>query len=96
MWMIFGVLAIAATLVNFYLYQTGKDYRLCMVLALALTALTLCAMYSLIASWAVTQDWSAIEDVAPTMSKALWVLTGISIVLNGMPLILDTLRKKRG
>lgn len=94
MWMIFGLLAIAATLTNLLLYFTGKDHRLFMALGLSFTALTLCAQYAMIASWAMTQDWSAIEDVAPTMSMALWVLTGISIILNLFPIIWEKLAKK--
>lgn len=95
MWLILGVLAIGATLTNIYLYNTGKDYKLFMALGLALTALTLCAEYSMIASWATAQDWYAIEDVAPTMSKALWVLTGISVALNLSPVVLDKFKNKR-
>lgn len=94
MWLIFGILAIGATLTNLYLCRSGKDYRLFMALGLSLTALTLCAEYAQIASWTMTQDWYAIEDVAPTMSKVLWVLTGVSIALNLFPVALDKFSKK--
>lgn len=94
MWMIFGIFAIAATLTNLFVYFNGKDHRLFMALGLSFTALTLCAQYAMIASWTMTRDWYAIEDVAPTMSMALWVLTGISIILNLFPVVWDKITRK--
>ena len=51
MWVILGVLTIVATFINLYRYKTGKDYKLAMAMALSLTALTLCAQYSLVLEW---------------------------------------------
>lgn len=51
MWVILGVLTIVATFINLYRYKTGKDYKLAMAMALSLTALTLCAQYSLVSEW---------------------------------------------
>ena len=50
MWVIFGILAIAVTLINLYLFKAGKDYRLAMAAGLSLTALTLTAEYSLVST----------------------------------------------
>ena len=93
MWILFGVLAITATLLKLYMYQTGKDYKVAMAFALSFTALTLCAEYSLIATWVDKEDWAALLDVVPTMEKALWIFTVVLIILNIVPIFLE--RKKR-
>lgn len=89
MWFLFGLIAIAATCVNLYLYAIGKDYKLAMAIALSFTALTLAADYSMVAGWVRAEDWSALSDVVPIMSSALWVLTIISILLNIIPVLLE-------
>lgn len=92
MWVIIGIIAIAATGVNLYLYQAGKDCKLAMAMGLSFTALELCSEYSLVSMWVKAEDWSALLDVVPGMERALWVLTIISIVLNITPILLE--RKK--
>ncbi|MFJ7667637.1 hypothetical protein ACIQXI_11030 [Lysinibacillus sp. NPDC097195] len=47
MWILLGLAAIVATLINLYIYIAGKDYKLAMALGLSFTALTLCAEHSL-------------------------------------------------
>lgn len=89
MWFLFGLIAIAATCVNLYLYAIGKDYKLAMAIALSFTALTLAADYSMVADWVRAEDWSALSDVVPIMATALWVLTIISICLNIIPMLLE-------
>ena len=89
MWLILGFIAIVATFINLYMYTTGRDYKLAMALGLSFTALTLCAEYSLVASWVRAEDWAALLDVVPTMEKALWILTIISILLNITPILLE-------
>lgn len=95
MWMIVGLIAIIATAVNLYLYTVGKDYKLAMAMGLSFTAFTLCAEYSLIAQWVHVNDWAALQDVVPGMERALWFLTGVSIVLNIAPIFLEMKRNKR-
>lgn len=94
MWLILGIIAIIGTLLNLYLYHTGKDFRLAMAIALSFTALTLNAHNHDIAQWVIAEDWTALLDVAPTMASALWVLTIISILLNITPLLIDLKKKK--
>ncbi|KZE37592.1 MFS transporter [Bhargavaea cecembensis] len=94
MWIIVGVVAIAATFTNLYLYQAGKDYKLAMAAGLSFTALTLCAEYSLVSEWVNAEDWAALMDVVPGMERALWVLTIVSILLNIAPVLLE-LKGKR-
>ena len=94
MWVILGVIAIAVTFLNLYLYSAGKDYKLAMALGLSFTALTLCAEYSMVSEWVEAEDWSALMDVVPAMEGALWFLTIVSILLNITPIILEKRRKK--
>ncbi len=95
MWLILGLLAIAATFLNLYMYIIGKDYKLALAMGLSFTALTLCSQYSLISGWVKVEEWAALLDVVPDMEKALWVLTIISIVLNMTPIILELKNKRR-
>lgn len=94
MWLILGIIAIGATFLNLYLFKTGKDYKLAMALGLSFTALTVTALYSSVAMWVEKEDWSALMDVVPTMSVALWILTLIAIALNLTPILLNGKNKK--
>ncbi|MCG3088530.1 hypothetical protein [Sporosarcina cyprini] len=94
LFLIFGVIAIVATLFNLYLYKVGKDYKLAMALGLSFTALTLCAEYSLVSRWVKVEDWAALLDVVPGMERALWFLTIVSILLNVTPILLERTGKK--
>ena len=89
MWILFGFVAIVATVLNLYLYAKHKDYKLAMALGLSFTALTLCAENSMLSNWVEVEDWAALLDVVPTLEKSLWILTIISILLNILPIILD-------
>ena len=94
MWLILGAIAIAATFINLYMYVVGKDYKLAMAMGLSFTALTLCAEHSLIADWVKAEDWAALLDVVPTINKAFWFLTIVSILLNIAPIFLEWRSKK--
>ena len=94
MWFLFGLIAIAATFLNLYLYVTGKDYKLTMATGLSFTALTVVADYSMVSNWVKAEDWPALLDVVPIMAVALWVLTIISILLNITPILLELKNKK--
>ncbi|MGX1193425.1 hypothetical protein [Metabacillus sp. SLBN-84] len=94
MWLLLGLIAIAATLINLYLYKTGKDYKLAMAAGLSFTAFTLCAEYSAVSQWVKVEDWSALLDVVPGMERALWFLTIASILLNIAPVLLEMKDKK--
>lgn len=94
MWLILGLVAIIATFINLYRYKKGKDYKLAMAMGLSFTALTLSAEYSLVSNWVKLEEWSSLSDVVPTMEKALWFLTIISILLNITPILLEMKNKK--
>ncbi len=89
MWFFLGCAAIGATFWGMLCGARGKPASFWAALGLALTGLTLCAQYQMIAYWTQSSDWAAIDDVVPTMSKALWILTGISILLNLMMIWMD-------
>lgn len=94
MWLIFGLIAIVATFINLYMYGTGKDYKLAMVMGLSFTTLTLVAGHSMVSDWVKVEDWAALLDVVPTMETVLWILTIISILLNITPILLELKNKK--
>ncbi|MCC9624775.1 hypothetical protein LPB41_24090 [Thalassospira sp. MA62] len=94
MWIIFGLAAIGATLINLTVFMMEKDYKLPMAIALSLVALTLCAEYSLLNMWVEARDWAAIMDVVPSMSRALWFLTIAAIFMNILPIFLERKRNK--
>ena len=87
MWIILGLSAIVTACLNLYCWSKGKEAKWFRFLSLSLTALTLCANYSLDAQWVISQDWSALEDVVPTMSQYLWIMTVGSIAHNGITLL---------
>lgn len=86
MWLFFGIAAVISALLNVWFALRNKEAAWFRFTSLSLTALTLCAMYSLEANWVITKDWSALEDTMPTISKALWVLTIASILINSVSL----------
>ena len=67
MWIIFGFITIVATVINLYMYGIGRVYKLGMAAGLSFTALTPITEYSLVSNWTKEEDWSALQDVAPTM-----------------------------
>lgn len=86
MWALFGVAAIITALLNIIWCMRNKDAKWFRFFSLSLTALTLCSLYSTDAKWVLAEDWSALMDVVPNMSKALWVLTIVSVLLNSISL----------
>lgn len=86
MWLVFGVGAVITAAFNIIWDIKGKNAKWFRFISLSLTALTLCAFQSQYAVWVMREDWSALMDVVPSMSKTLWVLTLISIVLNSITL----------
>ena len=90
MWIILGVAAIITAILNVVWSIRNKNAKWFRFISLSLTALTLCAFYSANAKWVLNQDWFALMDVVPTMSKALWVLTIVSILINSISLFKES------
>ena len=86
MWVFLGLGAIIFAVLNVIWTFQGKSAKWLRYISLSLTALTLCAFYSDAALRVVREDWAGLMDIMPTMSKALWVCTGASILINSISL----------
>lgn len=86
MWIAFGIGSIIAAMLNIIWLILNKNPQWFRFISLSLTALTVCAFYSMDAKWVINEDWAALMDVTPNMSKILWVLTVISILINSISL----------
>ena len=86
MWLLFGTGAILTAELNLICFLRKRECKWFRYASLSLTALTVCAIYCLDAGWVAAEDWSALMDVVPTMSKYLWMLVPCSILLNGITL----------
>ena len=86
MWALLGVAAIVTAILNVIWSMRNRETKWFRFISLSFTALTLCAFYSADAKWVLNKDWSALMDVVPTMSKALWVLAIASILINSISL----------
>ena len=86
MWLFLGVAAIITAGLNLIWTIRDQDAKWFRFISLSLTALTLCAEYSLVEKWVSKEDWSALMDVVPGMSKTLLVLTIASILINSISL----------
>lgn len=49
--------------------------------------MTVCAFYFDGTSRIIKEDWGALVDIIPTMSKALWVLVILSIAVNSVSIL---------
>ncbi len=87
MWIILGIMAITLALVNLAKWLKSKNSDIFRFASISLTALTVCAIYSADAQNVIAQDWSALTDVMPSMSKIIWALVIACIVLNGVTLL---------
>jgi len=88
MWIVFGIAAIVTAIANIICLILHKESKWFRFASLALTALTLCAFYGLAAKIVLSEDWSGALDVIPTLSKPLWFLTIVSILLNSFSLFI--------
>ena len=86
MWMILGTAAIVSAILNTCFTLRHRDAKWFRFIGLSLTALTLCAWYSLDARWVEAKDWAALEDTFPAMAKTFWTLTIASILINSVSL----------
>ena len=94
-WFALGMLAFACAGVNLMLGSYGKKkaWLPLLVASLSLGLLSLVSGYFAILSWVSAEDWSALMDVVPAMSKACGAAALVGIALNVCVLI-QNLRKK--
>ncbi|MCI9682965.1 MAG: hypothetical protein HFI26_16510 [Lachnospiraceae bacterium] len=86
MWLFFGAIAVAAALLNVIWTIRGREAKWFRFISLSFTAFTLCAFYGAGAEWVVNEDWSSLMDVAPSMTKLLWVCSAVSVLMNSVSL----------
>ena len=86
MWLFFCTTAIITAVLNIVWTLKGLDAKWFRFISLSLTAFTLCTFYTQVYQWVLIEDWSALYDVVPTVSKALWFLTIASIIINSISL----------
>ena len=94
LWPVFGISAIIAAVLNLAFCFSGKEAKYFRFASLALTALTMCAMYSMVNNWVFQEYWGALMDVVPAMTRALWLLVIASILINGVSLFVKKGRRK--
>lgn len=86
MWLFFGVIAMVTAMLNVIWTLRHREAKWFRFSSLAFTVFTLCAFYAQAAHWVSVKDWSALQDVLPITSKALWFLTLASVVINSISL----------
>jgi len=86
LWPVFGISAIISAILNLAFCFSGREAKYFRFASLSLTALTMCAMYSMVNNYVSAEDWSALMDVVPAMTRALWFLVIASILINGVSL----------
>ncbi len=86
MWILLGVSAIIAAVFNVVWTIKGRDAKWFRFISLSMTALTMCAEYSLVNTWVTAGDMAALQDVVPGMTRALWFIVSASIVINSISL----------
>ena len=86
LWPVFGIAAIIAAVFNLVFCFSGREAKYFRFASLSLTALTVCAMYSMVNNYVSAGDWSALMDVVPAMTRALWFLVVASVLINGVSL----------
>lgn len=91
MWMVFGILAVIFAILNLVFSFKGKDARYFRFISMALTIITVWKVHDDDITRFFMKDFAALEDVAGTMTKALFVCSVGSIVINSISLF----REKR-
>ena len=86
MWLFLGISAMIFTGFNLIYSFKNKNEKWFRFGAISFAALTVCFFYSDGAMRVLNEDWGGLMDIMPTMSKALWVCVGISILLKSVSL----------
>lgn len=84
MWLFLGISAMIFTGFNLIYSFKNKNEKWFRFAAISFTALTVCSFYSDGAMRVLNEDWGGLMDIMSTMSRALWVCVGISILLNSV------------
>lgn len=90
MWLLFGIAAIFTAALNVIQMLRHRDAKWFRFVSLSFTAFTLCAFLSEANGWVLLEDWSALMDVMPSGSAAMWFLTVASVGINSISLFQKT------
>ncbi len=90
MWILFGIGAIIFAVLNVIWMLQNRNTKWFRFISLSLTILTICAFYSDGAARVISNDWSGVMDIMPTMSKTLWVCSIASILINSISLFKES------
>ena len=95
LWFPLGLIAFLIAGVNLILGSLGKKnpWRLLVFLSLSFALFALLAQYHMVNAWVQAEDWSALMDVVPAMSKMLTGAVVLGLGLNVMTII-QNMRKK--
>ena len=94
MWIFFGITAIVTAILNVIWTIWNHDAKWFRFISLSCTAFTVCSFYGQAGEWATNRDWWALEDVLPSVSSALWLLTVMSVVINSISLFISDANKR--
>ncbi len=86
MGILLGISAMITAIGNVAGTLAGKNTAWLRYISISLTALTVCGFYSMNVPAVASEDWSALMDVVPTVSRLLWALTVASIGINSISL----------
>ena len=84
MWLVMGFGAIVFAILNLVWTSKQKNSKCFGFISLSLTALTACSFYSDAAVQVANEDWGALMDILPSMSKTLWVCVVISMLVTSI------------
>ena len=90
MWMFFGIGAIIFASLGIVWTVQDKKATWFRFFSLSFTAFTVCAFHSDGASGVINESWGDLMDIMPTMSKALWVCTIASTLINAISLLRES------
>ncbi len=86
MFILTGLAAILFAILNIRNYLNHRETKWFRFLSMTLTLITTGFIYQLDADYVLKNDFSALSDVVPSMSKILWVCLIASVLINGLTL----------
>lgn len=83
MWIVFGVLSVIFTILNwvFALRKSDKSYLMALC-AISFAALSVLMEYSLVVDWVNRSDWAALLDVVPYIYVPIVIYVAVMIIAN--------------
>ncbi len=86
MCILLGIIAIITAISNLVFTFLNKDAKWFRFISMSFTALTICSFYSANIEFVLKGDLNALMDIVPSLSKTLFILTIISILINSVSL----------